>query len=100
MATVLAFERHPVAPESADAFGEIVAVMLEAMRAAPGALWADAARAADDDPSWIVLSEWRTEADLAAWEVGGGATAFAQTSDALLRGDVTRRRFAPQSPSD
>lgn len=100
MPTVLAFERHPVAPERADAFGELLSPMLEAMRAAPGALWADAARAADDDPSWIVLSEWRTSADLDAWEAGVQATEFAQASDALLRGDVTRRRFAPQPPAD
>jgi quinol monooxygenase YgiN len=97
--TVLAFERHPVALESADAFGELLAPVLEAMRSAPGALWADAARAADDDPSWIVLSEWRTAADLDAWEAGSEATEFAQASDALLRGDVTRRRFAPVPPA-
>jgi quinol monooxygenase YgiN len=100
LATVLAFERHPVAPESADAFGNLLAVMLEAMRSAPGALWADCARATDDDPSWIVLSEWRTEADLDAWETGGGSKEFAQASDALLRGDVTRRRFSPQPPAE
>ena len=100
MSTVLAFERHPVAPDSAGAFGELVAAMLEAMRAAPGALWADAARASGDDPSWIVLSEWRTQADLDAWERTGVAAEFAQASDALLRADVTRRRFAPRPSAD
>ena len=64
------------------------------MRSAPGALWADAARATDDDPSWIVLSEWRTEADLAAWESGAPASEFSDAAEALLRGDITRRRFA------
>jgi quinol monooxygenase YgiN len=66
------------------------------MRSAPGALWADAARAGDDDPSWIVLSEWRTAADLDAWESGPASTQFSQAADALLRGDITRRRFGSQ----
>ena len=96
MATVLSFERHPVAPESADAFIELLPGLLEAMRSAPGALWADAARARDDDPSWLVLSEWRTGADLDAWESSPPATDFSKAADALLRGDITRRRFGSQ----
>ncbi|MEX0874638.1 MAG: antibiotic biosynthesis monooxygenase [Actinomycetota bacterium] len=97
MATVLAFERHPVASESVEGFIELLSGLLDAMRSAPGALWADAARAGDDDPSWLVLSEWRTGADLDAWESSLPAAEFSQAADALLRGDITRRHFGSQA---
>jgi quinol monooxygenase YgiN len=97
LATVLAFERHPVAPDNAEEFIGLLNDLLETMRSAPGALWADAARAGDDDPSWLVLSEWRTGADLDAWESSGPAVAFSQATDVLLRDDITRRRFGSQA---
>jgi heme-degrading monooxygenase HmoA len=92
--TVLAFERYPVEPSSTDAFEELVGRLLVRARAAPGALWADAARAFDDEPSYLVLSEWRTEADFASWEVSREIGDFQDDVDALLRGDITRRRFS------
>ncbi len=91
--TVLAFERHPVDPSHEEAFEDALRAFVDEIRAAPGALWADAARAFDDDPSYVVASEWRTEADADAWEASEAATAFRERTDALLRGDVTRRRF-------
>ena len=91
--TVLAFERHPVDPAQTQAFEALVGALLDEMRRAPGNLWADAARAFDDDPSYLVTSEWRTEADAEAWQASGDAVGFAERSDPMLRGDVTRRRF-------
>ena len=91
--TVLAFERYPVDPDSEDRFRDAVDAHLALLRSG-GALWADAARAFDDPPSYIVVSEWRTAADLDAWEQGGRAREFRDGCDALLRGEVTRRRFS------
>lgn len=91
--TVLAFQRFPVAVHSIEAFEELLNGILAAMRSAGGALWADATRAFDDDPSYILLSEWTTPADLDAWEAGTGAAAFEERIDVHLRGDPTRRRF-------
>ena len=92
--TALAFQRYPVAPHSVEAFEELLGGLLAEMRAAGGALWADATRAFDDEPSYIVLSEWATPADLDAWEAGAGATAFDERIDVHLRSDPTRRRFS------
>lgn len=90
--TVLAFERYPVADDEAR-FREALDGLLEHMRESSGVLWADAGKAFDDEPSYIVLSEWRTEADLDAWEQTGDSRSFGDEIDVLLRGDVTRRRF-------
>jgi heme-degrading monooxygenase HmoA len=91
--TILALERYPVAPDAEERFLEFVDVLLSRMRTAGGLLWTDAARAFDDEPSYIVLSEWRSAADLDAWEEGEDARALRDRSDVLLRGGVMRRRF-------
>jgi quinol monooxygenase YgiN len=92
--TVLILERHPVDPRSAPEFDQLADEVLVQMRAAPGALWADAARSLDADPSYLVASEWRTEADADAWTSSPQALWFADAIDPLLRADVTRRRFS------
>ena len=95
--TVLVFERHAVNADRREAYEEALAAHLETIRQAPGALWADAARAFDDEPSYIVLSEWRTEADADAFAVVRAA--FAEKVDVMLRGDTTLRRFGPAATS-
>lgn len=92
--TVLSFQRFPVAPGAEQAFEELAGRYAAAVRGAPGLLWCDLARAGDDDPSFLVLSEWRTPADADAWEDGDTARAFADEIDVHLRGDPTRRRFS------
>jgi quinol monooxygenase YgiN len=91
--TVLQFERYPVDANRTDGFEALVQTLLTQVRAAPGVLWADASKAFDDEPSYLVLSEWRTEADLEAWEAGTEALAFLEQVDVHLRGEPTRRRF-------
>lgn len=91
--TVLVLERHPVDPRRAPEFEQLVDEVLVQMRSAAGALWADAARVLDADPSYVVASEWRTEADADAWTSSAPARWFVDAVDPLLRGDVTRRSF-------
>lgn len=105
--TVLYFERHPVHPNCVGSFEALAADFVAEARRASGVLWADVFRASDDDPSFLVLSEWRTEADLRGWLSGQPAATFAQSADVLWREEPTRRRFmsAPQgvavgSPED
>jgi heme-degrading monooxygenase HmoA len=93
MPTVLSFERYPVHPASVAPFETTLDDVVGTMREAPGALWADAARARDDDPSYLLLSEWRTEADLQAWDDGRAFGEFTDRTDALVREAPTRRRF-------
>jgi len=92
--TVLTFERFPVDPSNHERFHQLVDGLVSSMRNAPGCLWSDAARAGDDDPSVIVLAEWRTEADADAWDARSDVAAFAADADPLLRGETTRRRFS------
>lgn len=91
--TVLVLERHPVDARKAPEFEQLLDEVLVQMRAAPGSLWADAARSLDADPSYLVAAEWRTEADADAWTSSAEARWFADAADPLLRGDVTRRSF-------
>lgn len=91
--TVLALERYPVELRTVDEFAALLAEMIGAMREQAGLLWADAGRAFDDDPSFIVLSEWRTAGDADAWVGSRAAGSFLERFDVYLRGDVTRRRF-------
>ena len=74
-------------------FERLAAELVDAARAASGMLWADVARAADDEPSFILLSEWRTHADLDAWESSDETVRVRDEIDNVARGDVTRRRF-------
>lgn len=94
MPTVLLFERHPVHPAQVDAFRRWAAEVVADLRRQPGNLWADAARASDDDPSFVVLSEWRTAGDADAWEASDAFAGHRDAVDALVREDPTRRRFA------
>ena len=91
--TVLAFERHPVDEGCVPAFEELLEALVSAAREAPGVLWADAFRAFDDAPSYVVMSEWRTEADLDAFEGAEAAASFDEEADPLRRADPTRRRL-------
>ena len=91
--TVLAFDRYPVDPNRTEAFESLVDGLFGEMRAAPGSLWADAMKAFDDEPSYVLLSEWRTEADLDAWEAVAITRTFHEEVDIHLRGEPTRRRF-------
>lgn len=97
MTTVLAFERHPVHPAAVGRFEAFLHDLLEGVRGAPGLLWADAARAVDDEPSFIILSEWRTAEDLDAWEASTAARELGERAEGWVRGRPTRRRF--HSPS-
>lgn len=92
--SVLRFERYPVAPDSVDAFDAAVASLVEAMRTSEGNLWADAGAATDDQPSRLVLSEWRSASDEQAWASGAEAKRFTDEADVMLRGEPTMRRFA------
>lgn len=92
--TVLALDRYPVTPGGDERFRELVVELLSKMRAAGGILWADAAEAFDDVPSYLVVSEWREGADLAAWQDGEETHLFLEATEVLMRGDVVRRRFA------
>ncbi len=91
--TVLSFERYPVDPSKSDEFESLVADLLVEMRSAEGILWADVAQAFDDEPSYVLLGEWRTEADLEAWMATGNSSGFEEVVVALLRGETTRRRY-------
>lgn len=95
--TVLHFERHPVQPGCEDDFESLASQLLDQMRREPGLLWADIARASDDDPSFVLLSEWRTSGDLDQWLSSQQATEFASKSDVFWREDPTRRRFVSES---
>ncbi len=91
--TVLGYERYPVDPASEASFKELVDEHLARIRSAGGALWADAAKAFDDEPSYVLLSEWRSAGDLDSWEANAEVRVFNERSDGYLRGEVTRRRY-------
>lgn len=80
-------------PARTQDFERLVADLLAGMRSAPGALWADVARTADDDPAYLLIAEWRTAPDADAWGTSVTASAFTRTVDALLTGEITRRSF-------
>jgi quinol monooxygenase YgiN len=85
--TVLILERYPVDPAQLDRFGELASARVERLRRAGGNLWADLSRAGDDEPSYLLLSEWRSQSDADAADDDG------HSFDPVLRGEVTRRRF-------
>jgi quinol monooxygenase YgiN len=91
--TVLLLERYPVEPARSNDFEQLVAVLLAGMRSAPGALWADVTRVSGADPAYLLLAEWRTEPDADAWSASAPSSTFAEQVDALLAGEITRRRF-------
>lgn len=94
--TALSFRRYPVSTQGVEAFEELLGSVLATIRTTPGALWADAAKAFDDEPSYVVLSEWTAPADLDAWEAGAEHEAFEQAVDVHLRADPTSRRFTAE----
>ena len=91
--TVLSFERYPVASEQVEAFERAVAELIGTLRSAGGALWAEALRGQDPAGGYVVVVEWRTEADADAWTSSAEALRFAQDVDVLLGAEITRRRF-------
>ncbi len=88
--TVLAFERFVVMPGTESELRELAQGTLEALRNAPGALWADLA---GTDDGFMIVSEWRSAGDADAWDEGETARGFVQGLDPLLVGERTRRRF-------
>ena len=87
--TALVLMRFAVDPSRIGDFEGLAAAMVDRARSAPGLLWADLSRAADDAPSFLLLCEWRTEADADAFAASSDLEAF----DPLLRGEITSRRF-------
>jgi quinol monooxygenase YgiN len=89
--TVLSFERFTIVPDdAAEPFVARVEQCLDELRRAPGALWADLAGFRG---GFMLLSEWRTAADLDAWEAGTVDQNFRADIDVYLIGEPTRRRF-------
>lgn len=80
-----------VAPEAEERLRELAVPALEALRRAPGALWADLA---DVEDGFLLVSEWRSAGDADAWDAGDAARAFVRSLDPLLVGERTHRRFA------
>jgi quinol monooxygenase YgiN len=91
--TVLLHSRFPVDGERIKEFEDRATRLLAAMRAAPGLLWADASRIVEGEPSYLIASEWRTDADADAFDAGNDVSAFVADLDVLLRGDPSYRRF-------
>jgi quinol monooxygenase YgiN len=99
--SILVVERYPVDPSHISRFEALAQSRVDELRAAAGNLWADLARASDDAPSFLLLSEWRSEGDAEAAGASAAGSAAGSTAgstdglfDAVLRGEVTRRRFA------
>src|SRR5688500_6168326 len=92
--TTLRLERYSVEVGQPEVFIAAAGALVDAMRAAPGNLWADVSSAVDDEPSCLVLSEWRTPADASAWAAGETAGSFLTSVDPLLRGEPTVRTFS------
>jgi quinol monooxygenase YgiN len=93
--SILVFERYPVSGESGGDFEALLAEVLQAIRIRPGLLWADGGRATGD--GYVLLSEWRTPGDADAWQGSAAALAWEESTDPLLAGDPSRRRFTPAS---
>lgn len=94
--TVLVLERYPVDPSRIAAFEELATRRIARLRSAAGILWADLTctqgwEETGDSQGFVILAEWRTTADADAWSAGEDPAEF----DAVLAGEVTRRRFAP-----
>ena len=93
--TVLSLERYPVAVEAHSDFEGLLSELLVRMRRQPGLLWADGGRGGGD--GYVVLSEWRTAGDLDAWQTSPAVVVWEESTDPLLAGDPSRRRFGPAS---
>lgn len=93
--TVLSLERYPVAVESQHDFEALLTELLVRMRRQPGLLWADGGRAGGD--GYLLLSEWRTSGDLDSWQTSPAVVAWEESTDPLLAGDTSQRRFGPAS---
>ena len=91
--SVLLYERYPVDPVRSREFEHAANELLSALRKAPGALWAELSRAVDGDQTYLLIAEWRTEADADAWAASGPAVEFMRAVDVLLGAEITRRRF-------
>ena len=93
--SVLALERYPVSTGAAAEFEALLAGHLGLLRTQPGLLWADGGRTGE--ASYVVWAEWRTVADLDAWDTSPTAAAWEVSTDPHLAGDVSRRRFDPRN---
>lgn len=91
--SVLWLERHQVDGSRRSEHDTALALLLDAMRAADGFLWADAAASIVDDEMTTVVSEWRTQADLEAFRAGEAYSAFARDVEVALREAPSLRRF-------
>jgi quinol monooxygenase YgiN len=94
--SVLSMERYVVPASARESFQPLLSELLAAMRSQSGLLWADGGRTEDDD-GYVLLSEWRTQGDLDAWQDTPAMRAWEESTDPLLAGDATRRRFSPDS---
>ena len=94
--SVLSVERYSVPAPSRDDFERLLSEFIGGMRREPGFLWAEGGRT-DDDESYVLLSEWRTAGDLDAWLATPAVAAWEASTDPLLTGDPTRRRFVPSA---
>ena len=92
--SVLSLEQYTISGASRETFEPLLAEHLAVMREHPGLMWADGGRAEDDD-RYVLLSEWRTQGDLDAWEATAEAAKWEESTDPLLAADTTRRRFLP-----
>ena len=88
--TVLAVERFVLVPGSEEHLRELAMPALDALRSAPGALWADLAGLED---GFLLVSEWRSAGDADAWDDGEASRSFVRGLDPYLVGERTRRRF-------
>lgn len=94
--SVLSLEQYSVAAGSRTDFEPLLAELLTVMRTQPGLLWADGGRT-EDETAYVLLSEWRSQADLDAWQKTPASRDWEQATDPLLTGDGTRRRFSPSA---
>lgn len=92
--SILSVERYSVPAAAREDFERLLADLVADMRREAGFLWAEGGRT-DDDESYVLLSEWRTTGDLDAWLATSAVAAWEASTDPLLTGDPTRRRFVP-----
>jgi hypothetical protein len=86
--SVLLLERYTVDPSRISRFEELAGERVGSLRDTDGCLWSELSRAADDEVSYVLLSEWRSVAE------ADGAPEPDGAFDAVLQSEITRRSFA------